>query len=126
MRLLREIEDKPTPPEQPHIGVQMSEFLNKDDSRFLCIGFSRQLSLSPEINTSVNVGFRVTPDLPNIIRFTDDPAIPQTVIHDACERCPLTAEQCNLRAAPPTLYEREQKRLERQVALRSLKGALRG
>ncbi len=126
VRLLREIEDKPTPPEQPHIGVQMSEFLDKEDSRFLCIGFSRQLSLSPEIDTSVNVGFRMTAETSNIIKFTDDPTIPQVVIHDACERCPLTAEQCNLRAAPPTLYEREQKRSERQAALRSLKGALRG
>ncbi len=126
VRLLREIEGNPPPTNKPHIGVQMSEFLNRDNSRFLCIGFSRQLALTPNVNTSVNIGFRVTPDLYKTIKFADDPAIPQTVIHDACERCPLTLDQCNLRAAPPILYEREQQREERQAALRTLQGSLRG
>ena len=126
VRLLREIEGSPPPVGDPHIGVQMSEFLDRKDSRFLCVGFSRQLALSPNTNTSVNVGFRVTPDLANIVRFADDPAIPQVVIHDACERCPLTADQCSLRAASPIIFEREQQRAEQRAALRALQGSLRG
>ena len=71
VRLLRDMEGAeqvPSPSDQPHVGVQMSEFVESQD-KFLCLGFSRELSLSPGVTSSVIVGFRVDPDLKNTIRF---------------------------------------------------------
>ena len=107
----------------PHIGVQNSEFLDSGE-RFLCIGFSRPLVLSPSVDSSVIVGFRVDADLKSAIRFWNDPAIPTTIINETCERCPLTPEQCHVRAAPATGWEQEQAHVARQEALRKLTAAL--
>ncbi|MCA9898577.1 MAG: ImmA/IrrE family metallo-endopeptidase [Ardenticatenaceae bacterium] len=119
VRLLRDMEDAdsvPTALERPHVGVQMSEFVETQD-RFLCLGFSREMSLTPGVTSSVIVGFRVEPDLKNTIRFTQDPAIPQVIINETCERCPLTAEQCRERAVEPTILREQQKQRERKMAL---------
>jgi hypothetical protein len=104
-------------------GVQISEFLNSRD-RFLCFGFSRPLALEPDVRTSVTLGFRLTPTLHNTIRFLDDPEIPMAVLNDTCERCPLTWEQCKVRAVEPTVWQRQQERAARQNALRSLMAEL--
>jgi len=96
--------------EEMPIGVQLSEFLESQDL-FLSIGFARQLVLSPDIYSSVVVGFRVDSNLKHTIRFMEDPAIPRIIISETCERCPLLENQCQMRAAAPTiLVEREQKR----------------
>jgi Zn-dependent peptidase ImmA (M78 family) len=127
IRLLQELEDHIAEHPSPNLtmddvpaGVQMSEFLDSQD-RFLCIGFARPLVLSPNVNSSVIVGFRVDAELKNSIRFMDDPAIPQRIINETCERCPLTAEQCQMRAAEPTLLQAEQRERERKVTLDRLK-----
>ena len=125
VRLLREIQQDPPPPNRPHIGVQMSEFLNKG-SKFLCIGFSRSMALEPGINTSVNIGFRVTPGLSNTIKFADDPNIPHTIISDTCERCSLTYEQCSVRAVDSRKWDRQVLTDERKAALQNLMAELRG
>ena len=124
VRLLNELKSGASKDGQPHVGAQMSTFLGTD-SRFLCFGFSRPLALSPGVNTSVILGFRVTPDLQNTIRFADDPEIPQTVITDACERCPLTYEQCNLRAAEPRTWNEEERLADRKSALQKLLAGMR-
>ncbi|MFN2103613.1 MAG: helix-turn-helix domain-containing protein [Candidatus Promineifilaceae bacterium] len=99
--------------EEMPVGVQRSEFLDSGD-QFLCLGFARQLVLSPDVYSSVIVGFRVDDDLQNTIQFLDDPAIPRVLIGETCERCPLTPDQCQLRAAEPTrLLEQEQDRARR-------------
>ncbi len=119
VRLLRDMESAaqvPTSSDQPHVGVQMSEFVESQD-KFLCLGFSRELSLSPGVTSSVIVGFRVDPDLKNTIRFAQDPAIPQVIINETCERCPLTAEQCRERAVAPTILWEQQKQRDRKLAL---------
>ncbi|MBK7895102.1 MAG: XRE family transcriptional regulator [Candidatus Promineifilaceae bacterium] len=126
VRLLRDMEETnmvPAPSEQPHVGVQMSEFVETQD-RFLCLGFSRELSLSPGMTSSVIVGFRVESDLKNTIRFAQDPAIPQVIINETCERCPLTAEQCRERAVEPTILWEEQKQRERKLALTEIQNRL--
>lgn len=101
------------------VGIQFSEFLETQD-RFLCMGFGRRMVLSPGVVSSVIVGFRVDDDLRHTIRFLDDPAIPRTIIHETCERCPLTAEQCAERAAPPVILEARRDRMARKLALSQL------
>ncbi|MEE8461197.1 MAG: XRE family transcriptional regulator [Acidobacteriota bacterium] len=121
VRLLTEAPVDGTPPtlEAPHVGIQLSDFLESQD-RFLCIGFARPLVLAPHVNSSIIVGFRVGSDLKETIKFLEDPAIPTAIIHETCERCPLTAEQCQVRAAEPTLLQIRERTKERRLALNEL------
>ena len=119
VRLLRELRDPGRFREQPHVGAQLSEFYETRD-RFLCLGFARPLVLSPAVNSSVVVGFRVDNELRRDVRFLDDPAIPSVIINETCERCPLTPEQCAVRAVPPLVLQAEQGRAQRREALQQL------
>ncbi len=109
---------------QPFIGVQMSEFIHTQE-RFLCIGFARPLTLANGIQSSVILGFRVDGELSDAIQFADDPNIPKLYIHETCERCPLTAEQCTDRAAEPTAIQAEEKATARRLALSQLRERVR-
>lgn len=104
------------------VGVQLSEFLETQE-KFLCLGFGRRMVLSPGVSSSVIVGFRIDAEARKLIRFLDDPAIPHTFIHETCERCPLTPDQCTLRAAPPTILNAEQDHAARIAALNRLRMA---
>lgn len=110
--------------ETPYVGAQISEFLESQD-QFLCLGFSRPLVLSPHVKSSVIVGFRVDSDLKNTIRFVDDPAIAHLIINETCERCPLTAEQCQERAVEPAILQANQRKMERKLLLTELQNKFR-
>lgn len=124
LRELRESGDRQRFKERPHVGAQISEFHETRD-RFLCLGFARPLVLSPEVDSSVIVGFRVNGDLRRDIQFVDDMSLPSVIINETCERCPLTAEQCTVRAVPPTVLEAKAKLEERREALQLLMAELR-
>ncbi len=123
VRLLQELasEGDLSTMKTPHVGVQLSDYLDTED-RFLCIGFARPLVLTPDINSSIIVGFRVSPDLKRTIRFVEDPAIPFTIIQETCERCPLTGDQCQVRAAEPTTLQAREREIRRRLALEKLTG----
>jgi transcriptional regulator with XRE-family HTH domain/Zn-dependent peptidase ImmA (M78 family) len=108
----RRVEDMP-------VGIQLSEFVDARD-QFLCIGFARQLVLSPTTYSSVLVGFRVDTDLPNTIHFFDDPAIPRAIIGETCERCSLTRDQCKLRATEPRILQEKEAEKARRLAISML------
>jgi hypothetical protein len=103
----------------------MSEFVHTRE-RFLCIGVARPLSLSSGIQTSVIVGFRVDAELANTVHFANDPTIPKLYIHETCERCPLTADQCSDRAAEPTILQAEEAATARRLALSQLRDRVPG
>ena len=112
IRLLQESASmaEPQTVEEMPIGVQLSEFLESQD-QFLTVGFARRLVLSPNVYSSVVVGFRLDADLKHTIHFIEDPIIPHVIINETCERCPLQENQCQLRASEPTiLLAREQER----------------
>lgn len=109
----------------PLIGVQISEFLETNE-RFLCLGFARPLVLSPNVGSSVVVGFHIDSDLRRTVRFVEDPSIPVVIINETCERCPLVRGQCAVRGAEPTILREEEKRAERKTALNKLMAQLRG
>ncbi|MEW5957037.1 MAG: helix-turn-helix domain-containing protein [Chloroflexota bacterium] len=126
LRLLADMTTKDNPEQfldTPLIGVQISEFLESRD-RYLSFGFARPLALSPSVGSSVVVGFLMTPDLEQTIRFAEDPAIPVSIINETCERCPLSRDQCAVRAAEPTMLQVETRKMERQAALKQLKAEL--
>ena len=108
----------------PVVGVQMSEYLDTN-AHFLCFGFARPLSLTPQTNSSSIIGFRRENGLADVIRFASDLSVPQVTINETCERCSLTAEQCLLRAVPPTVLENKQAFAARKQALRQLIAQLR-
>ena len=87
---------------------------------FLCLGFGRRMVLSPGMASSVIIGFRVDAELRHTIRFLDDPAIPHDIINETCQRCPLTPEQCAVRAAPPAILEARREQTARKLALSQL------
>lgn len=110
---------------RPLVGVQMSEFVHTRE-RFLCIGVARPLTLKASVQSSVILGFRVDPELSQTIHFADDPTIPRLYIHETCERCPLTPEQCTDRAAAPTILQAEERATARRLALSQLRDRVRG
>ncbi|NJN55214.1 MAG: ImmA/IrrE family metallo-endopeptidase [Anaerolineae bacterium] len=110
--------------DHPLVGVQMSEFVHTRE-RFLCIGVARPLTLNAGVQSSVIIGFRVDAELAQTIHFANDPAIPMLYIHETCERCPLTAEQCSDRAAPPTILQAEENATARRLALSQLRDRMR-
>ena len=121
IRLLREMANASPPPtsNNPLVSVQISQFYDSQD-RFLSFGFARPLSLAPEVGSSVVIGFQITNDLGQTIGFIDDPDIPVYIINETCERCPLTASQCDVRIAEPTVLNAEQAVVTRRRALAKL------
>ena len=122
IRLLREISAQRVPQtaEEMPIGAQLSEFLESQD-KFLSIGFARRLVLSPNIYSSVAVGFRVDAALNKTINFLKDPAIPHIIINETCERCPLTLNQCSLRGSDPTTIQERELKQARKLAINLLR-----
>lgn len=124
IRLLKEMEADNDPHQFDHsdaalVGAQISEFLDSKE-RFLSFGFARPLALDPEMGSSVVIGFRLAPDLRRVIRFVEDPTLPIIIINETCERCPLTADQCSVRGAEPSILQAEKQRTQREAALRQL------
>jgi transcriptional regulator with XRE-family HTH domain len=119
MRLLKEMADRQSVKDAnlfPPPDVHISRYLESEE-RYLAFGYARSLLLSPGVNSSVTVGFRMTPDLSRTVKFLDDPAISHVIINETCERCPLTAEECQVRVAPPTKLQAEDAQEARKKAL---------
>lgn len=104
---------------EPVVGIQRSRFL-ESNKQFLCMGFSRRDNLPPYLATSVILGIRIDEGLAREVKFASDPAIPEGLLNETCERCPLSAEECSDRAAPPTRWLNEQAAREREQALSAL------
>ena len=117
---MRELKDQGRAPrERPLIGAQISEMLHSK-IRFLNFGFARSLVLSPDINSCVSMGFAIDPELQQTVAFLNDPGIPAMQVNETCERCPLTAGQCQVRAAPPSVLRRRERSVARRLALSRL------
>src|SRR5690606_12860181 len=82
-----------------------------------CLGFARRDNLPPYLRTSVILGMRIDDELLQVVRFASDPAIPEGLLNETCERCPLLPEECTERAAPPTRWQQQQQAEERHRAL---------
>jgi Zn-dependent peptidase ImmA (M78 family) len=126
IRLLREMQEAGAESfgEAPLVGAQISEVFGTQD-RFLSFGFARSLALTPGVGSSVVLGFQITSDLGQTIKFIDDPAIPVVIINETCERCPLTPGQCKVRDAEPTVIKLEQDVMDRKNALAQLMAELK-
>lgn len=108
----------------PIVGAQRSKFLNSGDT-FLCIGYARPLTLEPTVGSSVIIGFKYDDGMLDKIRFAVDPNIPHVIINETCERCPLPADECVLRAVPPSALEEQARTEERRTQLEEAIGQAR-
>ncbi len=103
------------------IGIQVSRFLDQT-TKFLCISVARPLVLQPDTISSVTLGFQLDNATKRKIAFSNDPMIPKQELGQTCERCPLSAQACQLRASSPTileqasLHESQQKAVEKFIA----------
>lgn len=104
----------------PPPGIHIATFLESGE-QFVAMGFARSLVLSPGENSSVTVGFRLTPEVLQQVRFLADPAIPRETVGETCERCPLL--DCAVRTAPPLVLAAEEAKAKRLQALRQLEAA---
>jgi len=124
IRILRDLESKRDAGQEldePLIDAQLSRFVDSG-THFLCIGMARHLALNRSATSSVSLGFRYDDQLEKSIKFALDPAITKLDINGTCERCPLPADECAERAAPPHLLELERTHREIERELASLAG----
>ncbi|MBC8152908.1 MAG: helix-turn-helix domain-containing protein [Bacteroidetes bacterium] len=89
---------------QPICRAQRIRFSTSGDAYFV---FSIAKSSPPTPgNSSINIGFPLNDRVRSVFRFLDDPAIPDTLVGETCERCPLTT--CDVRAADAIVLTRQQ------------------
>ncbi|THH34930.1 helix-turn-helix domain-containing protein [Neolewinella litorea] len=82
------------------IEAQRSRYYGTDDE-YLCITLARTDYPRAGQNVSVTLGILINDRVREEIAFVDDPAIPHVVVNTTCEHCPI--EDCQVRAAPPTV-----------------------
>jgi hypothetical protein len=105
---------------EPIVGIQLSRFVDTNE-RYLCVAMARHLALNPAATSSVSLGFRCDDEFERTVRFASDPSITRLDIDGTCERCRLTAAECQERSAPPHLLnlQRLRSEVESELALLS-------
>ncbi len=120
LRLLRQLRSARRITTHPIVGVQISRFIEEPDSRFLCFGLARPLTLNQNANSSVTIGMQFDENLEKTIKFLKDRTIPRIEVGTSCERCPLPTEECTERIVPATIVAQIAENREREEALRQL------
>jgi XRE family transcriptional regulator, fatty acid utilization regulator len=95
-------------------GVQKIHFV-KSGARFLLISMARPLSLSKERESAIAIGFKIDKKSQSFIKFLDDPTIPEEMVGETCERCPLT--DCSERVAEASIISMRNMVKVREAAL---------
>lgn len=108
---------------QTTVAVQRSRFLD-GDAEFFVVSMARPLVLKPGVRSAVSVGFAMDARFKRRVRFWNDPAIPRVEVGMTCERCPLSEDQCEMRAVPPLARIREERRARQRAALDDLRRRL--
>lgn len=76
-----------------------------DDVDLLILAMSRPLQLGESGDSAVVIGFPLRDSARSGIGFRSDPKVPRILAGITCERCSIT--DCAVRAAPPSLRDRE-------------------
>lgn len=114
---LRELQQQGQWNNQPICRAQRITFSTSSNTYFV---FSIAKSSPPTTtNSSINIGFPLTDQLRSVFRFLDDPAIPETLVGETCERCPIT--DCEVRAAAPIELIRQQQMQQTQLHIEQLR-----
>ncbi len=113
-----------TAPNPPIVRAQRSRFIS-NGAEFFVISSARPLSLTPGTNSCVSLGFLMNDAFKERIQFWDDASIPRIDVNLTCERCPLGPDECQVRTAPPTVYEQQHQQRQKEEALEDLMTAAR-
>ena len=105
---------------EPVIGGQRVRFL-QSSREFLLVSMARPLSLTDARQSAMTIGFALDGDKATALGFATDPAIPFSEVHETCERCPLSREQCADRVVGPVIFEQQEAQRSREEALRRLR-----
>ncbi len=119
LRILEDYEQMQAQGHAPEVigQIQRSQYIDSENE-FLCISLARAFSPTPGTNSSVTIGFLMTPEFKQQVKFWNDPGIPIRKVGVTCQRC--SATDCSERAAPPQLYQDQQRNQERQESLEQL------
>ncbi|MFN4146311.1 MAG: helix-turn-helix domain-containing protein [Runella sp.] len=88
------------------------------DKEYLIISMAKPSFEGSSVIHSVSLGLLVNDALKRNIRFWNDPAIPIRLVGETCERC--VANDCESRAAEPTIYQQQQRVQNLKAALTAL------
>jgi len=130
LRLLEEMADEqegPIGPDEENVPTrfraQRSIHMD-DDAEFFVLSAARPLALQPNTNSCVSIGFLLNDAFRNEVRFWSDDAISRVRVNLTCERCPLPADECDDRVAPPTVVEKNRAQHKKKTALADLTQSL--
>lgn len=90
----------------------------KSNEEYLNLTIARQGHPGQGENVSVTIGMLVNKNLKKQIKFLDDPTIQIKKVNRTCERCDI--EDCEDRAAAPTVIQKKKKLHKIQDVIRSL------
>jgi transcriptional regulator with XRE-family HTH domain len=100
-------------------AVQRSHYHGTEDS-FLCFTIARPAYPDPGKNVSITIGLAIDEQLKRQVSFWNDAAIPDVVVNNTCERCPIL--DCDQRVVDPNIVEARNQRREVQRRLQDLLG----
>jgi transcriptional regulator with XRE-family HTH domain len=95
--------------------AQIARYLDTGEE-FLLLSLAKPFSPTKGMNNSLSLGIKLNEKTRKSIRFLDDKSIKTQLVNDTCERC--MAQNCKVRAAPPSVYNRLKKEEERKVVLK--------
>lgn len=98
-------------------GVQRSRYYGTNDE-YLCITLARSGYPTSDKNVSVTLGLLINDEFRAFCNWVEDPAIDRIEVNTTCERCPI--EDCQVRAAPPSVVQRKQRQLAIERTIQSL------
>jgi XRE family transcriptional regulator, fatty acid utilization regulator len=123
LQLLREIgerEEGGGTAQVPEIRGERAHFA-PEGVEFFVISAARPLFLQGGVNTCITLGLLMDDTFRKRVRFWDDPAVRRRKVGLTCERCPLPAEECSVRVAPPLILQADRLRERRVAALEALR-----
>lgn len=103
--------------QRPILGIQRSKMF-ENNMEYLCLSMARPLTLSPHTTSCTTIGILIDGHFKKTVKFWDDPSIPLKEVSQTCERCGIL--DCEVRAAPPSLFEKEKVRVNREKAVQQL------
>ncbi len=95
-------------------GVQRIQFVTSR-AKFLILSMARPLSLSKERESAIAIGILIDKKAQSLIKFLDNPSIPEEIVGETCERCPLT--DCSDRVVEGSIINMQNKAKTREMAL---------
>ncbi|MBR9922735.1 MAG: helix-turn-helix domain-containing protein [Bacteroidetes bacterium] len=99
-------------------GIQRSTYYGTEDS-FLSFTIARPAYQGNRTHVSITIGLAIDDNLKNQIKFWNDPAIPERIVNNTCERCPV--KDCAERVSDPHIVNAKNKRKDIQRKLEELR-----